>query len=156
LTPRFWPACLIDRCFDNETDGEPDLSLYESQAPRVRLDKWLWAARFFKTRSLATQAIEAARVRLNGEAVKPAKEVRVDDLLAIRTGEVVWEVRVRKLSDVRASAGIAQTLYAETEASMTARAKQAEVRKLYREPSAAIKGRPTKRDRRDLQRLRGE
>lgn len=129
---------------------------YDHQAPRVRLDKWLWAARFFKTRSLATQAIEASRVRLNGEPAKPAKEVHIDDLLTIRTGEVVWEVRVRKLSDVRASAGIAQTLYAETEASMTARAAQAEARKLYREPADGIKGRPTKRDRRELERVRGD
>ncbi len=129
---------------------------HDLQVPRVRLDKWLWAARFFKTRSLATQAIEASRVRLNGEPAKPAKEVRIDDLLTIRTGEVIWEVRVRKLSDVRASAGIAQTLYAETEASMVARAKQAETRKLYREPADAIKGRPTKRDRRELERVRGD
>jgi len=132
------------------------LTLYDQQAPRVRLDKWLWAARFFKTRSLATQAIEAGRVRLKGDAAKPAKEVRLDDLLMIRNGDVVWEVRVRKLSDVRASAGIAQTLYAETEASMIARAKQAEARRLYREPADAIKGRPTKRDRRELDRVRGD
>ncbi len=125
-------------------------------APGLRLDKWLWHARFFKTRSLASQAIEAGRVRFNGDAAKPAKEVRLDDLLMIRNGEVVWEVRVRKLSDVRASAGIAQTLYAETEASMIARAKQAEARRLYREPADAIKGRPTKRDRRELDRVRGD
>ena len=123
---------------------------------RVRLDKWLWAARFFKTRSLAVRAIEAGRVRCRGELVKPAKEVHVDDLLDIRIGELHWEVRVRKLSDVRASAGIAQTLYAETEESMRLRAEQIEVRRLYPEPAHEIKGRPTKLDRRRLVRIRAE
>ncbi len=120
---------------------------------RVRLDKWLWAARFFKTRSLALAAITGGRVRWNGEPVKPAREVRVDDLLEIRIGDIVWEVRVRGLSDVRGPAGIAQTLYAETETSMTRRAAQTEARRYYREPGAAIKGRPSKRDRRDLDRV---
>ena len=123
---------------------------------RVRLDKWLWAARFFKTRSLAVQAIEAGRVRCGGELVKPAKEVHVDDLLDLRIGELHWEIRVRKLSDVRASAGIAQTLYAETEKSMRLRAEQIEARRLYREPAHEIKGRPTKQDRRRLARIRAE
>ncbi len=127
-----------------------------SENQRVRLDKWLWAARFFKTRSLAIQAIEAGRVRWNGAPAKPAREVHIDDLLAIRIGDVHWEIRVRKLSDVRSSAGIAQTLYAETEASMVQRAAQVEQRRLYREPALSIKGRPTKHDRRSLDRLRGD
>jgi len=122
---------------------------------RVRIDKWLWAARFFKTRSLALQAIDNGRIRCNGEHVKPAREVRLDDLIEIRIGEVTWEVRVRGLSDVRGSAGIAQTLYAETEVSMTRRAAQTEARRYYREPGASIKGRPSKRDRRDLDRVLG-
>lgn len=126
-----------------------------STLARVRLDKWLWAARFFKTRSLALQAIVAARVRWNGEITKPAREVRLDDVLEIRIGDVVWEVRVRGLSDVRGSAGIAQTLYAETEASLTRRAALAEQRRYYREPGESIKGRPSKRDRRDLDRVLG-
>ena len=125
-------------------------------APRVRLDKWLWAARFFKTRSLAIQAIEAGRVKVNDERVKPAREARIDDLVRLVIGEQEWEVRVRGLSDTRASAGIAQTLYAETEASMTAREAAREQRRLYREPADAIKGRPTKRDRRQLDRARGQ
>jgi len=124
-------------------------------AARVRLDKWLWAARFFKTRSLALQAIQAGRVRWDGEAVKPAREVRIDDLLEIRIGDFNWEVRVRGLSEVRGPAGIAQTLYAETEASMMRRAAQVEQRRFYREPGESIKGRPSKRDRRDLDRVLG-
>ena len=122
---------------------------------RVRLDKWLWAARFFKTRSLAAQAIDAGRVRLNGVEVKPARDVRLDDLLEIRTPGAEFEVRVRGLSDVRGSAGVAQTLYAETEASMQRRASAAEARRFYREPGAAIKGRPSKRDRRAIDRVLG-
>ena len=122
---------------------------------RVRLDKWLWAARFFKTRSLAAQAIDAGRVRLNGVEVKPARDVRLDDLLEIRTPGAEFEVRVRGLSDVRGSAGVAQTLYAETEASMQRGASAAEARRFYREPGAAIKGRPSKRDRRAIDRVLG-
>jgi len=121
---------------------------------RVRLDKWLWAARFFKTRSLAAQAIEAGRVRVGQAPVKSSREVHVDDLIRLRIGEVDWEVRVRRLATVRGSAGVAQTLYAETEASMAARALQLERRKVYREPSVELRGRPTKRDRRVLDRLR--
>lgn len=121
--------------------------------PRVRLDKWLWAARFFKTRSLAMQAVDAGRVRCNGADVKPAREVHIDDLIEIRIGAVIQEVRVRLLSDVRGPAGVAQTLYAETEASMERRAAAAEARRFYREPGEAIKGRPSKRDRRALDRV---
>jgi len=126
----------------------------EVEDQRVRLDKWLWAARFYKTRSLAVQAIEAGRVRVGQTPVKASREVHVDDLIRLRMGEVDWEVRVRRLATVRGSAGIAQTMYAETETSMAARAQQLERRKVYREPSVELKGRPTKRDRRQLDRLR--
>ena len=117
----------------------------------VRLDKWLWAARFFRTRTLAAAAIEAGRVRIGSVRVKSAKPVRVDDLIRMTIAGLDWEVRVRRLSDVRASAGIAQTLYAETGASMTARAAAIERGRLEREPAVQRKGRPTKRDRRQIE-----
>ncbi|MYM89117.1 RNA-binding S4 domain-containing protein [Rugamonas sp. FT82W] len=116
----------------------------------VRLDKWLWAARFFKTRSLATEAVDSGKVRLGGEKVKPARAVRVGDTLDIDNGSDRWEVDVMNLSDVRAAAPIARNLYEETDASVARRADVAENRRLYREPGADIKGRPTKRDRRQL------
>lgn len=116
----------------------------------VRIDKWLWAARFFKTRSMATDAVDAGKVRLNGDRVKPARNVKTGDTLDIDNGATEWEVVVQGLSDKRGSASVAQTLYAETEQSAAERQKKAEQRKLFREPSEAIKGRPTKRDRRQL------
>ena len=119
----------------------------------VRLDKWLWAARFFRTRTLAAAAIEAGRVRIDGARVKPARPVRIDDLIRMTIGGFDWEVRVRRLSDVRASAGIAQTLYAETGASMAARAAAIERGRLEREPALQRKGRPSKRDRRQIESL---
>lgn len=116
----------------------------------IRIDKWLWAARFFKTRSLATDAVDGGRVRLNGERIKPARSVKVGDILAIDNGSTEWEVLVEALSDKRGSASVAQTLYTETEQSIVERQKKAEQRKFFREPGEAIKGRPTKRDRRML------
>ena len=119
----------------------------------IRIDKWLWAARFFKTRSLATDAVDGGKVRLNGERVKPARGVKAGDRLDIDNGSTEWEVMVENLADKRGSAAIAQTLYAETERSIAERQKKAEQRKLFQEPSEAIKGRPTKRDRRLLDRF---
>ena len=116
----------------------------------IRIDKWLWAARFFKTRSLATDAVDGGRVRLNGERIKPARSVKIGDVLVIDNGSTEWEVLVEALSDKRGSASVAQTLYTETEQSIVERQKQAEQRKFFREPGEAIKGRPTKRDRRML------
>ena len=116
----------------------------------VRIDKWLWAARFFKTRSLATDAVDNGKVRLGDERIKPARAVRIDDLLAIDNGADVWEVTVRNISDQRGAAPVARLLYAETEASVARRATEAEGRKLYREPGSMIKGRPSKHDRRAL------
>jgi ribosome-associated heat shock protein Hsp15 len=118
----------------------------------VRIDKWLWAARFFKTRSLATAAVDNGKVRLNKERVKPAHAVRAGDSLEIDNGAVEWEVQVRAVSDQRGPAATAQTLYLETEASVARRQAEAERRKYFKEPAAAIKGRPTKRDRRLLDR----
>ena len=119
----------------------------------VRLDKWLWAARFFKTRSLATDAVERGRVTVNGDKVKPARTVRVGDLLEVDNGSDQWELDVMGLSDVRGPATVARNLYEETDVSVARRAALAEQRRLFREPSATLKGRPTKRDRRDLDKL---
>lgn len=116
----------------------------------VRIDKWLWAARFFKTRSQATDAVDAGRVRIGGERMKPARSVKPGDLLQIDNGSTEWEVEVRALADKRGSAEIAQKLYAETAASVQKRQQEAERRRLFREPAQEIKGRPTKRDRRRL------
>ncbi len=119
-----------------------------------RLDKWLWAARFFKTRSLATEAIERGRVTVNEERVKPARNVRIGDLLDIDNGSSTWQVRVEGLSDKRGPAPVAQQLYAETDLSVQRRMQEAERRKLFAEPAEGIHGRPTKRDRRQLDRSR--
>jgi ribosome-associated heat shock protein Hsp15 len=121
----------------------------------VRLDKWLWAARFYKTRSLATAAISAGDVRVARERVKPARDVKPGDELQIRRGDDVMDVVVRELSSVRGPAPVAQRLYEETEESRQRRARAAERRALAREPALDIKGRPTKRDARELRRLRG-
>ncbi len=121
----------------------------------VRIDKWLWAARFFKTRSLAQAAVESGKVTLNGERVKPAKEVRASDRLNVRIGDTVREVTVTAVSDKRGSAPDAARLYAETDESRRNRDVQAENRRLAAEPAASLHGRPTKRERRTLAKLRG-
>lgn len=122
----------------------------------MRLDKWLWAARFFKTRSLATQAIGQGRVELNGDRVKPSREIKPGDALEIHQAEAVWSVTVRMLSMQRGPAPIAQRLYEETPASFAQRQHQAAERKLHVSPAAVIKGRPTKRDRRLIHRFTRE
>jgi len=122
----------------------------------MRLDKWLWAARFFKTRSLATQAIDHGQVKLNGERIKPAREVRPGDRLEIHIGEFDWTVTVNALSMQRGPAPVAQRLYAEDPASHARRQQQVSDRKLAASPAASIKGRPTKRDRRQIHRFTGE
>jgi len=119
----------------------------------VRLDKWLWAARFFKTRTLATDAIDSGKVKVNGDKLKPARNVHIGDQLDIDNGSDRWEVDVMNLSDVRAAAPIARNLYEETDESVQRRALVAENRRLFREPTADFKGRPTKRDRRHLGKL---
>lgn len=121
----------------------------------VRLDKWLWAARFFKTRSLASEAVDTGKVKVGGERVKPARSLRVGDELAIDNGFDTWEVAVLGLSDKRGAASVARLLYRETPASIARREQLAEERKLFREPGTTIKGRPTKRDRRQLSKAGG-
>jgi ribosome-associated heat shock protein Hsp15 len=119
----------------------------------VRLDKWLWAARFFKTRSLAQQAVAGGRVQLNGDRTKPAHDVKAADMVVVRVGDWRWEVKVKALSDKRGPAEEARKLYDETEASRAERERRGDLRRLSPEPGAARKGRPTKRDRRLLEGL---
>ena len=119
----------------------------------MRLDKWLWAARFFKTRSLAQQAIAAGQVRLAGERVKPAHELKVGSEVLVRKHDYVWLVVVRALSERRGSAQDAQKLYEETPESRAERARRMDLRRWGAEPAAALEGRPTKRDRRLLESL---
>jgi ribosome-associated heat shock protein Hsp15 len=119
----------------------------------MRLDKWLWAARFFKTRSLAQQAIAAGRVKLNDTRVKAAHEMKPGDAVAVRVGELEWRVEVKALSDRRGPAEEARKLYQETEASRVERERRIDQRRWGAEPAAGLKGRPTKRDRRRLEDL---
>jgi ribosome-associated heat shock protein Hsp15 len=117
----------------------------------MRIDKWLWAARFFKTRSLAQQAIVAGRVKLNEERVKPSHELKVGDPVSIRAGEYDWKLTVRALSDKRGPAVQARLLYEETAESRAERERRMDIRRFSPEPAQSIKGgRPTKKNRRDL------
>lgn len=122
--------------------------------PGIRLDKWLWAARFFKTRSMASRACELGRIQSKGQPVKAGRDVHVGDMLQIRTEGGDFEVEVLLLSDVRGPAPLAQTLYKETDASREARAKVAAERKAMMHFNPAPTGRPSKRDRRELIRYR--
>lgn len=124
-----------------------------SALERQRIDKWLWAARFFKTRSLATDAVEGGRIKLNGAQVKPAKEVKPGDTLEIVAGEQRWTVIVRDLNAQRRPAPEARQLYEETVESQAARAEQAELRRLAPAPGQGLRGRPTKRDGRMIRRF---
>jgi ribosome-associated heat shock protein Hsp15 len=121
-----------------------------SAVDSVRIDKWLWAARFFKTRTLATAAVEGGKVRVNGERVKPARGIKLDDMLDIDNGVSAWQVRITGLAEVRGSAQVAQTLYTETEQSIAKRQLITEQNRFFREPASAFKGRPTKRMRRQI------
>ena len=122
---------------------------------RVRMDKWLWAARFFKTRALASQACELGRIESNGQQAKASREVRAGDLLLVRNEGGEFRVEVLLLSGMRGPAAVAQTLYRETEASRQLRLKLAEERKAMPHFEAFREGKPSKRDRRVLDRFRG-
>jgi ribosome-associated heat shock protein Hsp15 len=119
------------------------------------MDKWLWAARFFKTRSLAAHACELGRISAHGQAAKPAREVHAGDLLLVKNAGGDFEVEVLGLSEMRGPAAVAQTLYRETEASRGLRLKLAEERKTMPNFEAMREGTPSKRDRRKIDRLRG-
>ena len=118
---------------------------------KVRIDKWLWAARFFKTRSLATEAVAGGRVHMDGQRVKPAKDVRVGDRLEITIGEVVFAVEVLGLAEKRGPASQAQALYSESEESRARRERQRELRRMAPPLGHDLQGRPSKRDRRRLE-----
>ncbi len=123
---------------------------------KVRLDKWLWAARFFKTRALAGEAVSGGRVHVNGQRVKPARAVHVDDVLSITRGHDEWVVVVRGLSEKRGPAREAQTLYEETEASRLRREENAAMRKYQRAGMRPAEHRPSGRDRQKLRKLGGK
>jgi len=122
---------------------------------RLRLDKWLWAARFFKTRSLASEAIDGGKIKVNGTHAKPAKEIGPGDLLEIRSHEQQWTVVVRGINSLRRPAAEARLLYEETAESASRREQEAEMRRLAPAPGSDSKGRPTKRDGRQLRRISG-
>lgn len=120
---------------------------------RLRIDKWLWAARFYKTRSLASEAIDKGRVHVNGAAVKPAREIKLGDAVQVRNGVITRNVVVQAISDKREPAPVAALLFTETSESIALRTAAAEQRRLAPEPALSLtQGRPTKRDRRDTQR----
>jgi ribosome-associated heat shock protein Hsp15 len=121
---------------------------------QLRIDRWLWTARFFRTRGAATDAVLGGRVHLNGARVKPAKEVRAGDTLVVTIGEMRREVVVREVARTRGPAAVAATLYEETPESIAAREQRAAERRLARPFGEALPGRPTKRDRRRLDALR--
>ncbi len=120
----------------------------------VRVDKWLWAARFFKTRQLAVDAIERERVEVNGNVAKASKELRGGEMLHVRVGEQLFEIEVLAVSDRRGSATVARLLYRETPEGAKARMDALERRRLQPEPAQQLHGRPTKRDRRELQQMK--
>jgi ribosome-associated heat shock protein Hsp15 len=123
---------------------------------KMRIDKWLWCARFYKTRSLASEAIDKAQVRVNGDPVKPARDIKPGDTVSVRIGPVVRDVVVTGLSNMRGGAPAAALLYAETPESIRAREEAAAQRKLAPEPALSyVQGRPTKRDRRELDDSKG-
>jgi ribosome-associated heat shock protein Hsp15 len=121
----------------------------------MRMDKWLWAARFFKTRAVAARACDLGRIESSGQEAKPSREVRVGDRLRVKTDRGEFEVEVLGLSRIRGPAAVAQTLYRETDASREARLKLAEERKAMPPFEAVLESKPSKRDRRQIHRLRG-
>jgi ribosome-associated heat shock protein Hsp15 len=134
-------------------DGDMDAD----KAPgRLRIDKWLWAARFYKTRSLAARAVEGGKVKLNGERAKPGKGVRPGDRLEVRSGELRWLIEVRAVSPRRGPAAEAAKLYAETDESRARREQMFLMRRTGPHPAHDTHGRPTKRDRRMIRRFTGE
>jgi ribosome-associated heat shock protein Hsp15 len=119
----------------------------------MRVDKWLWAARFFKTRSLAQQAVAASQVKVNDARVKPAHQLKAGDSVFLRKESLEWHLVVKALSDKRGPAEAARKLYEETAASVAERERRGDLRRWGAEPAAQLKGRPTKRDRRRIEDL---
>lgn len=127
--------------------------MHEGEADRVRIDKWLWAARFYKTRALSAEAVEAGKVQVNGERVKPAKTLKRGDSLTVRNGPFMWTITVRAAGDRRGSAVEAAKLYEESMESRKAREQTAETIKAERLSNPFPKGRPTKKQRRQIHRF---
>jgi len=125
-----------------------------SETEKLRIDKWLWAARFFKTRSLAADAVETGKTLVNGVRAKPAKTIAIGDMLEIRAGKFRYEVEVLALSSQRGPAPEAQKLYRETDDSRAQR--EAMIIQLRAQPQPLLKGRPTKRDRRQIENFKAE
>ena len=117
----------------------------DADLSRQRIDKWLWAARFFKTRRLATEAIDAGRIKLNGQPVKPSREIKCGDSVEMKLGDTVWVVCVRGTNAQRRPAPEARRLYEETPESMAHRAQQHEMKQMAPTPGATLRGRPTKK-----------
>jgi ribosome-associated heat shock protein Hsp15 len=117
---------------------------------RVRIDKWLWAARFYKTRSLATNAVDGGKVQVNGERVKPARVLRAGDTLSVRNGHFTWEITVLALSERRGSAAEASKLYAESDQSRRQREEKSALLKIERQSNPFPEGRPSKKARRQI------
>lgn len=134
-------------------DPAPAEQAAQPLADSVRVDRWLWAARFFKTRGLAAQAVAGGKVQVNSSRAKPAKQIHVGDTLRVRVGPYDWLVTVRAVTERRGSARDAQLLYDETPAGRVARERLAELHKIAPAPTYQGKGRPTKKERRELQRL---
>jgi ribosome-associated heat shock protein Hsp15 len=122
----------------------------ESEAPRVRIDKWLWTARFYKTRSLSADAVEGGKVQVSGERVKPAKMLKPGDVLSIRNGPYSWEITILALSERRGSAAEAAKLYSESDKSRKVREEQIALMKIERQSNPFPGGRPTKKARRQI------
>jgi len=121
---------------------------------RLRIDKWLWCARFFKTRSLAAEAVDRGRVTVNGQPCKNSREVRPGDTIVLEAHQQRWEILVKGIAPARGPAAVAQTLYAETAESQARRQAESERRRYQTEPSLQLQGRPTKRDRRRMDGLK--
>jgi len=122
----------------------------------LRIDKWLWAARFFKTRSLAQQAVAASKVKVGGDKVKPAHDLKVGDAVSVRVGDYEWSLVVKILSERRGPAVQARLMYEETAESRKERERRMDIRRFSPEPASSIRGRPTKKDRRDLEDWTGQ
>ena len=126
-----------------------------SNDKQVRIDKWLWAARFYKTRTLAANAVTNGRIKLNGARIKPSKQIKLNDKLIIQLAPFSWDIQVTSLADRRVSAVLAKTLYEESTESQRARAELTELLKLERKQNIQVqKGRPTKRDRKQIIRFK--
>jgi ribosome-associated heat shock protein Hsp15 len=146
----------LDALWSDFISSDLNLDVERNRAmTSVRIDKWLWAARFFKTRALAARACDLGRIRSNGQSAKPARDVRIGDMLRVTNDGGEFEVQVLLLSEIRGPATVAQTLYRETETSKESRQKAAAERKALRQFEELPAGRPSKRDRRHIIKFRG-